>query len=145
MLPRRAVGHWTCFVHDYRAPHQLLTMTSLDGPLRGGIIPNLYKTESASLSGDTIAHDSHRVDGHAIFGKEALYIRLICRIWEVSDEELLHFAPRSSWKNSMPRMAIKSQKGGIVCYTVLSCLLCPQARFDFGGILPPESERVGVG
>ena len=31
-----------------------------------------------------------------------------------------------------------------MCYTVLSCLLCPQARFDFGGTLPPESERVAL-
>jgi hypothetical protein len=34
------------------------------------------------------------------------------------------------------------QAEAILCYSCLSCFPGPQARFDFGGILPPESLRV---
>jgi hypothetical protein len=36
----------------------------------------------------------------------------------------------------------RRQAGVILCYSGVSCFPGPQPRFDFGGILPPESLRV---
>ncbi len=65
-------------------------MAGVDGALRRRIIVDLDKSESTSLAGKTIAHDRHRIDGHAVIGKKVLYIRLVCRIREISHKKLLH-------------------------------------------------------
>jgi hypothetical protein len=66
-------------------------MACLHGALSGGIVINFHEPKTTSLSRETIAHDSHGINRHAILGKEILDISLICGVREVSHEKFLHF------------------------------------------------------
>jgi len=66
-------------------------MACFHGALSGRIIINFHEPKTTSLSSETIAHDSHRIDRHAILGKEILHIGLVCGVREVSHEKFFHF------------------------------------------------------
>jgi hypothetical protein len=83
--------HGTSLIHHQRSPQQILSMASFHGALSGGIVIDFHEPKTTSLSSKAIAHDSHRINRHAILGKEILYIGLICGVREVSHEKFLHF------------------------------------------------------
>jgi hypothetical protein len=65
-----ARSHGTRFVYNQGAAHKILAMTRIYGAYGGRIVVNFNKPKTPSLSGKTISHDSHRIDRHAIIGKE---------------------------------------------------------------------------
>jgi hypothetical protein len=85
-----ARSHRTRFIHDQRAPHQILAVARFGGALCGSIIVDFDKPKPASLAGKTVAHDGHGIDCYAVIGKEILDIRLICGVREIPYEKLFH-------------------------------------------------------
>src|ERR1700675_633759 len=65
-------SHGARLINHQRAAHQILAMAGVHGPPCGCIVVYFTKHKPPSLSGETIAHDGHRIDRHAIIGKEVL-------------------------------------------------------------------------
>jgi hypothetical protein len=62
------------------------------GQLRGCVVLNFDKTESAGLAGETVAHDGYGIYSDAVSGKEILEVGLIRRVREISYKELFHLS-----------------------------------------------------
>jgi hypothetical protein len=116
LWPRRpfscslARSHRTRLVHYHRPAHQFLTMAILDRLLRRGVIVDFDEAEPAGLSRKTVSHDGYGRDRNPLAGEKILYVRLICRVREISYKELLHLKTPQNTEHYFTRFG-QSQRG----------------------------------
>jgi hypothetical protein len=72
------------FIYHQCAAHQLPTVTRSHCLLGGGVIIDLYESESPGLAAETVAKDADAVDLHTHFLEKCLNIRLHSLVGQVS-------------------------------------------------------------
>jgi hypothetical protein len=65
-----ARNHGTGFVHYQRATHQIAPIAGFYGAVSRRIVVDLNESKTASLTGKTITHHVHAIDGYARLREE---------------------------------------------------------------------------
>jgi hypothetical protein len=80
----------TRFVDDEGATQEILAVEGFDGLVRFGVVANFGETESARLSGETIAQKRERIRLDANFRKQRCYLLFRGLERQITDIQFLH-------------------------------------------------------
>jgi hypothetical protein len=64
----------TCFIYNQRAAQKILAVERFDGFVCFSVVANFSETETARLSGETIAQKRERIRLHPNFRKKRRYL-----------------------------------------------------------------------